>query len=72
MGARLEAAELAIGADEAFLHHVFRVLLVAGHPEGELKRPAAVAFDERLEGLAVALSGPGKHGGGVGRVHSGV
>ena len=40
-------SELPVGADEAFLHDVFGVLLVARHPEGELKGAAAVAFDER-------------------------
>ena len=71
MGAGLEASELAVGADKALLHHVFRVLLVAGHPEGELERATAVALDEGPEGLAVPLPGPRKHGGDFGRVHSG-
>jgi imidazolonepropionase-like amidohydrolase len=70
MGPGLEASELAIGPDEAFLDDVFRVLFVAGHPVGELKGPPAMAFNEDLKRLAVSLSGPRKHGRDFGPVHS--
>ena len=71
MGAGLEAAELAVGPDEAFLHHVFGILFVAGHSIGQLKRPSAVPLDQRPERLAVALPGAGEYGGDLCRVHSG-
>ncbi len=70
MGARFEAAQLAVGANEAFLHDVFGILLVAGHPVGQLKGPPAVLFDQHAEGLAVSLPRFGEHGGRVAHVHS--
>src|SRR5262245_4001395 len=70
MGPCFEPSELAVGPDEALVDDVVGVLLVAGYAICELKRAAAVAFDEGAEGLAVPLPGPGQHRSHFGRVHS--
>ena len=69
VGARLEAAKVAVRLDEAFLDDVFGVLFVAGHPERQPERGAAVALHELAEGLAVALAGAGKDGRYFARGH---
>jgi hypothetical protein len=62
--------ELPVGPKKCILHHVFRILLVAGHPERESKRTAAVPLDERAERLAVALARTGQDGCRLGHIHS--
>ena len=69
VGAGLEPAELAVRPEKAFLHDILCILLVARHPECELKRTPAVPLHQDAEGLAVALLSAGQDGCCVARVH---
>jgi hypothetical protein len=65
----LESSELPVSADEAFLNHVFGVLLVAGHSERQPVRITTVAFHERAKRVAVALAGSSQGGCRFAGVH---
>ena len=67
--ARLEAAELSIRAKEAFLDHIFGILLIASHPERQPEHTPAVPLDEGAKRIVVALAGTGQDGCSFGRVH---
>ena len=69
VGPRLEAAQLAVGPQKTLLHDILGILLVARHPEGQLKRTPAVPLHEGAESLAVALLSAGQDGCCVARVH---
>ena len=56
--ARLEAIQLFVSAQEGFLHHVLRVLFVAGHAINQLEEPDAVALDEHTKRVLVACPCP--------------
>ena len=66
---RLEPAQLLDTREESFLHHIFGILLVPGHPERQPKDAPAVALDERAKRVAVTLAGTGQDGCCFGRVH---
>ena len=55
---RLESLQLLVSAQESLLHHVLRVLFVAGHPKSQLEELDAVAFDEHAEGIGIAFARP--------------
>src|SRR2546425_611269 len=66
---RLEPSQLPIRPKEALLNHIFRILLVADHPERQPKHAPAVLFHQDAEGLAVALAGTSQDGCCFARVH---
>ena len=67
--ARLEPVELTIRFEKALLDHIFGILLIPGHPEGQPEHTPAVPFDEGAKRLTVALAGTGQDGCRLGRVH---
>jgi hypothetical protein len=69
VGAGFEASQLPIRPEKAFLHHILGILLVAGHPKGQLKRTPAVPLHQDAESLAVALLSAGEDRCHVAGVH---
>ena len=65
IGARLKATELAIGADEALLHDVLRVPLVASQPVGQPERRPRVGIHQQAKRLPITPARPGQDGGDV-------
>jgi GMP synthase (glutamine-hydrolysing) len=45
---------LLIGAEKGFLHHIFGILLIAGHTKGEPEHSSAVAFHKNSERIGVS------------------
>jgi len=67
--ARLEAAELSIRAKKTLLNHVFGILFISRHPEGQPEHSPAVPLYERAKRVAVTLAGTGQDSCSFGRVH---
>lgn len=68
VGARLEASQVAVGAQERFLHHFLRVVFVARHTKRQPENGGAVPLDKRAKRVAVAGHSLG-HYGGIGTFH---
>src|SRR5207302_8824649 len=49
--ARLESAQVLVGAQEGLLHEILRVLFIAGHTKSQLEEPDAVALNEQTKGV---------------------
>jgi len=47
---------LPVGAQEAFLHDIFRVLFITSHTKGQAEHGAAMPFDEHTKGVLVAFA----------------
>ena len=57
----LEPAQLLVRLEPRLLHHVLRVLRIAGHPVRQRKDVAGMVIDERSKRIAVAIAGLGDH-----------
>ena len=55
----LETAQLLVRLEPRLLHHVFRILRIAGHPVRERIDVAGMLFDQRSKRVAVAIAGLG-------------